>query len=88
MEFLLNTLPSYDRHQHTISKWLAKLEQSFSIAEIEENVKKIRFCQVFICQTGEDILGQLPADNMWGNAKGELTTRFGDGLLRKRPRLL
>ena len=45
-------------------------------AGTEEDAKKIKFCQVFIGQTGEDILTQLPDDITWEEGKLELIERL------------
>ena len=34
---------------------------------------------MYISQTGEDMLGQLPADITWSNTKRKLITRLGNG---------
>ena len=79
MEFLFGSLPRINRRQHRTSEWLVKLEQRFVLPEVEEDVRKIKFCQVFIGQTGEDILTQLPDETSWEEAKRELSERLGDG---------
>ena len=48
-------------------------------ADVEEDARKIKFCQEFIGQTGEDILTQLPDDISWEDAKQELIDRLGTG---------
>ena len=55
MKFLFNTIPCYDRWQHTISEWLAKLEQRFTLANID--ARKIKFCKVFIAPHISSITG-------------------------------
>ena len=39
---------------------------------------KIKFCQVFIGQTGENILEQMSDHMFWEDAKGELIDKLGD----------
>ena len=56
MEFIFNSLPRFHKRQHRISEWLAKLEQIFILADVEDDARKIKFCSIFIGQTGEDIL--------------------------------
>ena len=80
MEFVLKSLPRYNRRQHTTSEWLAKLKQRFVLPGIEEDAKKVKFCQVFIEQTGEDILAQLLDEITWEEAKRELIERLGEGI--------
>ena len=72
MEFIFDSLQGFDRLQHTISGWLAKLEQRFVLSDTEEDARKIKFCKVFIGQTREDILAQLLDEITWEEAKGEL----------------
>ena len=83
MEFLSSSLPHFNKRQHRISEWLAKLEQSFILVEVEEDERKIKFRQVFTGQTGEDILAQLPDDASWEEAKRELIERLGDGTVEE-----
>ena len=40
------------------------------LASIEDNARKIKFCQVYMGQIGEDILAQLPDDTSWRKQKG------------------
>ena len=49
------------------------------LADVEEDAIKIKFCQVLIGQTGEDILIQLPDDPSWEDARRELIDRLGMG---------
>ena len=64
-------------------EWLAKLEQRFVLADIGDDARKIKFCQVFMGQTGEDILMQLTDDISWEEAKRELIDRLGDGTVEE-----
>ena len=54
MEFIFTSLPRFNKRQHRISEWLAKLEQRFVLADVGEDARKIKFCQVFIGKTGEE----------------------------------
>ena len=56
--------------------------QRFVLADVDD-ARKINFCQVFIGQTGEDILVQLPDDMVWQEAKRELVERQGDRTAEK-----
>ena len=62
MEFIFGSLLHFNKRQQRISEWSAKLEQRFILANVENDARKIKFCQVFIGQTGEDILALLPDD--------------------------
>ena len=53
------------------------------LADIEENARKIKFCLVFIEQTGRDILAQLSNEINWEEAKRELIERLGDGTVEE-----
>ena len=79
LEFVFNTLPKFDRKTHTLSEWLSKVDRIFVLTEIEDDDKKIRLCQLFIGQTGEDILEGLDEGTTWAAAKEALLTRLGDG---------
>ena len=81
MELIFTSLLHFNKQQHRISKWLAKLKQRFVLPDVEVDARKIKFCQVFIWQTGEDILTQLPDDISWEDAKRELIERLGDGMV-------
>ena len=83
MEFLFNLLPRFNKRQRRISEWLPKLEQKFVLADVEDDARKIKFCQVFIGQTGEDILVQFLDDISWEEAKQELINRLGDGTVEE-----
>ena len=83
MEFIFNSLPHFNKWQHRISEWLAKLEQRFVLAVVEDNARKIKFFQVFIGQTEEDILMQLPDDITWEETKQELIDGLGDGMVEE-----
>ena len=83
MEFLFSSLAHFNKRQQRISEWLAKLEQRFVLADVEDDARKIKFCQVFIGQTGEDILAQLPDNVSWEVAKGELIERLIDGTVEE-----
>ena len=83
MEFIFGSLPHFSKKQHRICKWLAKLEQRYILGNVEDDTRKIKFCQVFIGQTGEDILAQLPGDTSWEEAKGELFERLEDGTVEE-----
>ena len=54
------------------------------LADVGEDARKIKFCQVFIGQTGEDILTQLPNDIFWEDVKRELIDRLGDGAVKEK----
>ena len=86
MKFIFGSLQHFNKRQHRISEWLVKLEQRFILANVEDDTRKIKFCQVFIGQTGEDILAQLPDDTSWEEAKGELIERLEDGTVEEEPR--
>ena len=86
MEFLFSSLPHFNKWQHRISEWLSKLEQRFILAEVEEDARKINFCQVFTRQTGGNILAQLPDDASWEEVEGELIERLGDGTVEEEAR--
>ena len=73
----------FQQKKHRISEWLGKLGQRFVLADVEEDARKIKFCLVFIGQTGEDILAQLPDDTSWEEAKRELIDRLGDGMVEE-----
>ena len=78
----LRSLLCFNKQQHTISEWRSKLDQRFVLAD-EEGARKFKFCQVFIGQTGEDILTQLPDDISWEGAKRELIDRLGEGTVEE-----
>ena len=82
MEFIFTSLLHFNKRQQEISKWLCKLRQGFAFADVEEDATKIKVCQVFIGQTGEDILAKLP-DITWEDAKLELIDRLGDGTVEE-----
>ena len=71
MELIFNFLPWFDRWQISVSEWLAKLEQQLELADVTDNAYKIKLSQICTSQTLKDILGQLPADTTWANAKKE-----------------
>ena len=73
------SLPHFSKWQHRISEWLSKLKQRFVLADVEDDARKIKFVQVSIGQTGEDILTQLLDVISWEDAKRELIDRLGDG---------
>ena len=79
MEFVFNNLPKFDRKTHTLSDWISKIEQRFKLTKIEEDEQKIAVTQLYIGQTGEDILSQLGADATWAQAKEALAARLGEG---------
>ena len=49
------------------------------LADIEKDARKIKFCQVFIGQTKEDILAQSPDEIPCEEAMRESTERLGEG---------
>ena len=71
------SLLHFNKRKHTISDWLVKLEKRFILASVEDNARKIKFCQVFIGQTGEDILAQLIDDTSWEETKGGVNCNAG-----------
>ena len=79
MEFIFCSMPHYNRQQHILSKWFRKLEQRFDLAEIKNNAKKIKPCQIYIGQPGENILNQLRNDSTWMDAKIGLLLLLGEG---------
>ena len=79
MEFVFDSMPKFKRTDLPLSEWFVKLEQRFALTEITSNEKKIKLCAVYIGQSGEDILGGLPADATWETAKTALITRLGGG---------
>ena len=79
MEFVFNTLPKFDRKIHTLSDWIGKLERILALTEIEDDARKISITQLFIGQTGEDILAGLGPEATWEEAKAALATRLGEG---------
>ena len=44
MEFIFGSLLQFSKMQHRISEWLAKLEQGFELADIDDDARKIKFC--------------------------------------------
>ena len=80
---MFGSLPQFNKQQHRRSKWLTKLYQRFVLSDIDDEARKIKFCQVFIGQTGDDILTQLPCDISWEEAKGELAARLEDGIIEE-----
>ena len=50
---------------------------------MEEDAKKIKFFQVYIGQTDENILSQSPDDTSCKDAKRELIVRLGDGTVEE-----
>ena len=81
MEFIFNSMPHFDRGQYVLSEWLAKLEQRFDLV-VQTDIKKIRLCQIYIGQTGKDILSRLGENATWDGAKTTLLSRLGDGTRR------
>ena len=79
LEFVFNSMPKFDRKTHTLSDWLSKLERRFGLTKIEEDEQKIAIAQLYIGQTGEDILGGLGDDATWAQAKAALASRLGEG---------
>ena len=61
-----------------------KLEERFMLANIEDDARRIKFCQVFIGQTREGILSQLSDEMTWEEPKRELIEWLGDGKVKKR----
>ena len=49
------------------------------LSDIEDDARKIKFCQVFTGQKGENILAQLPDEISWEEAKRESIERLWDG---------
>ena len=79
MEFVFSSMPTFKRNDIPLSEWLIKLEHRFSITGVTSDIKKIQLCSIYIGQSGENILGGLPADTTWEEAKTTLTTRMGGG---------
>ena len=79
MEFVFNSLPKFDKKAHTLSEWLYKLELRFILADVSDDKKKIKLCQIFIGQTGEYILGSLGGEATWEQAKAFLVSSLGEG---------
>ena len=79
MEFVFDSMPRFKKTELPLSEWLLKLEQRFALTEITSHQKRIKLCAVYIGQSGEDILGGLPADATWDDAKAALIARLGGG---------
>ena len=79
MDFVFNSLSKFDRKKTTLSDWLAQLENRFELADIEEEGKKIKLCQLYIGQTENDILEALPAETTWAAAKVALIEQLSEG---------
>ena len=73
MDYIFNSM------QHILLDWFNKLEHRFEIAEVQENQCQIKLCQIFISQTREGILANLPAGTTWEEAKQILLAWMGEG---------
>ena len=79
MEFVFSSMPVFRRNDMPLSEWFIKLEHRFNITEVTSDIKRIQLCSVYIGQSGENILGGLPADATWAEAKTALNSRMGGG---------
>ena len=60
-----------------------ELKQRFELAEINDDARKIKLCQVFIKETEKYILSQFLGDTTWADAKKELIAWLGDGTVEE-----
>ena len=58
---------------------MRKLEQRFALTNVQDDERKIQLCSMYIGQTDEDILGGLPEDTTWDEAKLALSNRLAGG---------
>ena len=79
---IANAMPKYDHRQHVLSDWLAELDQSFQLGEVDEDTNKITWCRLFISATGLGILSSLGVATTWEEAKEALLTCLGIGSVR------
>ena len=79
MKSIVNTMPRYDHRQHVLSDWLTELDQRFQLGEVNEDINKIKWCQLLIGATGSGILSSLDEAVSWEEAKEALLTRLGIG---------
>ena len=42
MNSIVNAMPKYDHRQHFLSDWLAELDQSFQLGEVDEDTNRPR----------------------------------------------
>ena len=82
MNSIVNLMSKYDHRQHELSDWLAELEQSFQLGQVEADRAKITWCQLLIGVTGSSILASLEDGATWEVAKETLLSRLGVGSVR------
>ena len=82
MNSIVNHMSKYDHRQHVLSDWLAELEQSFQLGEVDTDKSKITWCQLLIGATGSSILSGLEDDASWETAKETLLFRLGIGSVK------
>ena len=82
MNSIVNHMGKYDHRQHVLSDWLAELEQTFQLGEVNTDKGKITWCQLLIGATGSSILAGLEDNASWEVAKETLLSRLGVSSVR------